>query len=90
MGELFLLFIVKCQRKISISYLFRHDTKMLNVKRTLYLTKLHEILKLTLFMVILQILTFSADVFKFMLVIGTSFLYKTLWYIQSPLAKIKC
>lgn len=42
------------------------------------------------FMVILQILMFSADVFKFMLVIRISFHYKILQYIQSPLTEIKC
>lgn len=50
----------------------------------------HLKINFSLFMVILQILMFSADVYKFMLVIRTSFHCKTLWYIQSALAEIKC
>lgn len=48
----------------------------------------HLKINFSLFMVILQILMFSADVFKFMLVIWTSFHYKIPWYIQNPSVEI--
>lgn len=37
----------------------------------------------SLFIVLLQILMYSADVLKFLLVIRTSFRYKILWFILS-------